>query len=54
MTDSNNTSTIDQFPSFYAARPEWLTDDERQAFAAKYPELVEEHNDCWQMESEGK
>jgi hypothetical protein len=34
---------------FYAARPEWFdSQEERDEFAAKYPELVEEYADCWQ------
>jgi hypothetical protein len=45
-------SVIDQFPTFYAVRPELLSEDERQAFAEKYPDLVEKFADCWNPEPE--
>ncbi len=45
--------TVEQFPTFYAMRPEWLdSDEDRQAFAEQYPALVEKFQDCWQEESE--
>lgn len=48
------TEHVKEFPVFYAMRPEWLDGDEqRQAFANQFPELVEEFHDCgWQPESQ--
>jgi hypothetical protein len=46
-------ATVEQFPTFYAARPDWLdSDTERAQFQACYPELVAQYADCWQAEQE--
>lgn len=48
-----NLEHVSQFSTFYALRPELLDNDEqRAAFAAQYPELVEKFKDCWQPEEE--
>jgi hypothetical protein len=38
--------------TFYVMRPEWFdTDQEREAFAAQHPDLVEKFADCWEQSS---
>lgn len=40
---------------FYAMRPDWLENDqERAAFQAQYPELVQRNADCWQSQETEK
>jgi hypothetical protein len=50
IQQSQETGVIPEYElRFYAARPEWFdTQEERDAFVVKYPELVEEYADCWQ------
>lgn len=44
---SQNVQQGNQDPEFWALRPEWMDEDERAAFAAEHPDLVEKYADCW-------
>jgi hypothetical protein len=39
---------IEEFPTFYACRPDWLTAEQQEQFKVNHPELVAEYADCWQ------
>jgi hypothetical protein len=45
----NVLASQEELDTFYAVRPEWFeSDEERTAFAAAHPELVEQYSGCWQ------
>jgi hypothetical protein len=53
VTVSTLPVTVEEFPEFYAMRPDWLdSDSERAAFQARYPELVARNADCWDASQE--